>query len=113
MCSVPKVNIGGRQHARHLSTVGTDVDTPAAKRYLPRHMEGTMTVLRRPRAPIYLACIAVLLLAPAARAEVPSWLPRYDVDVQIATERQLVVVKERVTWTNPHPAPTNKIVFNA
>jgi hypothetical protein len=43
----------------------------------------------------------------------PPWLPRYDLDVQIETERQLVTVKERVTWTNAHQTPTNKIVFNA
>jgi hypothetical protein len=55
----------------------------------------------------------VLLLAPAVNAEVPSWLPRYDVDMVLDVERQQVVVKERVCWTNPHRTPTSKIVFNA
>src|SRR4029077_11217632 len=68
------------------------------------------------RLPALTACLslALLLLGPVAvRAEMPPWLPRYEVDVQIEVDRQLVIVKERVTWTNPHQAATNKVVFNA
>src|SRR2546423_14834592 len=62
---------------------------------------------------VCLACAAVLALVPAVRAEMPAWLPRYDVGVKIEVERHQVVVKERVCWTNPHQVPTSKIVFNA
>jgi hypothetical protein len=55
----------------------------------------------------------LLLPASAARGEVPPWLPRYDVDIQIAPQDHLVVVKECITWTNPHQVPTDRIVFNA
>jgi hypothetical protein len=57
--------------------------------------------------------MAVLLAADPARAAMPEWLPQYDLDIRIETEQHQVLVKERVTWTNPHQVPTNKIVFNA
>ncbi len=64
-------------------------------------------------SPVCLACAALLLLAPTARADTPSWLPRYDVGVLIDVDGHEVRVRQRVQWTNPHKTPTNKIVFNA
>jgi hypothetical protein len=58
---------------------------------------------------------AVLLLAASvtARAEkIPDWLPHYDLDIQLDTDRHVVTVAERVTWTNRHSRPANELVFN-
>jgi hypothetical protein len=55
----------------------------------------------------------VPLAAAPVRAEVPAWLPRYDLDVQIDVDHQQVHVRERVQWTNPSQTPTTKVVFNA
>ncbi len=47
-----------------------------------------------------------------AAYQAPSWLPRYELDVHIDVPAHYVYVKERVTWTNPHDRPAEKIVFN-
>jgi hypothetical protein len=74
-----------------------------------------LVLSRLPGARARLGCaLAVLLLAlPARAAEVPAWLPRYDLDIRLGVEEHLVTVRERVTWTNTQPHPTDKIVFNA
>jgi hypothetical protein len=59
------------------------------------------------------ALLALLLVPLCARAvEVPSWLPRYDLDIHLNVEQHQVSVRQRVTWTNRHPLPTGKVVFN-
>jgi hypothetical protein len=62
-----------------------------------------------------LTCAVVLHLfvVPASAAEVPSWLPRYDLDIRMDVAQHQVLVRERVTWTNYHQRPTRKLVFNA
>jgi hypothetical protein len=64
-------------------------------------------------SPVILTLLALLIRAPAARAEMPEWLPRYDLDVKIDVQEHQVTVKERVRWTNHSNLPTNRIVFNA
>src|SRR5580692_11332291 len=58
-----------------------------------------------------------LLLAPVwpspAFADMPSWLPRYDLDVRLDVAQHCVTVCERVTWTNHDPRPSSNLVFNA
>src|ERR1700733_7228561 len=56
---------------------------------------------RFPNRAVFLVCLAGLLAVPTVRADVPDWLPRYDLDVKIDVEGQCVVVKEQVRWTNP------------
>jgi Peptidase family M1 domain len=90
------------------------MDTPPLKGYLHRLAGGMHFMLCLfPRPPVCLACAAILLLASSARAEIPPWLPHYDVNVRIDVDCHQVLVGERVRWTNPHQTPTNKIVFNA
>src|SRR5262245_46687738 len=61
-----------------------------------------------------LAALALLLAtAPAAGAGLPPWLPRYDLDVDLDVAARQAKVCLRATWTNPHPAPTDRLVFNA
>jgi hypothetical protein len=67
------------------------------------------------------ALFAAILLAlgfpPAGQAEapppIPAWLPHYDLDIDLDVAKHLAHVRMVATWTNPHPAPTPKLVFNA
>jgi hypothetical protein len=63
----------------------------------------------------WFGCLVAFLIAglPARAAELPPWLPHYDLDIRLEVEQHQVLVRERVTWTNPHKRPTHKIVFNA
>lgn len=70
------------------------------------------------RWPVRAVFLAALLLAwlarggTAAAVEIPAYLPRYDLDVDLRVDEQRVVVRERVTWTNPSRTPTAHVVFN-
>jgi hypothetical protein len=58
---------------------------------------------------------ATMLLVSCAtlRADtIPDWLPHYDLDIQLDTDRHVVTVTQRVTWTNRHARPANELVFN-
>jgi hypothetical protein len=62
------------------------------------------------------ACLALLLWFCAARpavADIPAWLPRYELDMQMHLAEHNVQVRQRVTWTNRHQRPVNELVFNA
>jgi hypothetical protein len=48
-----------------------------------------------------------------APAPVPAWLPHYEVDIDLDVAGHTARVRQQATWTNPHPAPTRKLVFNA
>ena len=50
---------------------------------------------------------------PAGAREPPSWLPKYDLDIQVDTAQRVGQVTERVTWTNQSDQPVSEIVFNA
>src|SRR5262245_62025042 len=43
----------------------------------------------------------------------PTWLPRYDVDIRLDVAGHTAVVRQRVTWLNRHPLPADELVFNA
>ncbi len=56
----------------------------------------------------------VLALAPAStRADAPSPLPRYYLDIQLDTDQHVAVVRQRIVWTNCQARPANELIFNA
>lgn len=68
----------------------------------------------RPRIWCALAAFLLALLSPSvARADMPPWLPRYDLDIRLEVARHCTVVCERVTWTNHDARPSTSLVFNA
>jgi hypothetical protein len=46
-------------------------------------------------------------------AEMPAWLPRYEVDMDMDVAGHSVHVTMRATWTNPYTEPARELVFNA
>jgi len=46
-------------------------------------------------------------------AEVPAWLPKYDLDIQLGIDQHEAHVRERVTWHNRHEQVASELVFNA
>jgi hypothetical protein len=56
----------------------------------------------------------LLLLGPATASalDIPSWLPRYDLDIRLETDQHQAIVRERVTWTNRHKCSVSEIQFN-
>lgn len=51
--------------------------------------------------------------APQSQAkELPEWLPRYDVTMDLQLDQHQVKVHQRIRWTNRHQQPTDKLVFN-
>jgi hypothetical protein len=78
--------------------------------------EGKSVVRRRPfRVGAFWGVLALLLAAlpNTAAGEPPPWLPRYDVLVDLDVAGHTARVRLWATWTNPHPAPTRQLVFNA
>jgi hypothetical protein len=69
--------------------------------------------LNRLRTGLLGAFVLLLLRASPAVADVPSWLPQYDLDMKLDVAGHSLHVRERVTWTNRHDRPTEEIVFNA
>lgn len=57
--------------------------------------------------------MTLLAAAMPARADVPLWLPQYDLDIHLDVEQHVAVVHESVTFTNRHARPANNLVFNA
>lgn len=68
------------------------------------------------RIPTTLLMVIGCLIAPGATAKgplaIPKWLPRYDLDIQLNIKGHSANVRQRVTWINRHPQPTDKLVFN-
>src|SRR4051812_10245332 len=54
-----------------------------------------------------------LFAASAAPDALPEHLPRYDLAIEVDVEGHAVRVRQTATWTNPHPTPTDRVVFNA
>src|SRR5262249_8391546 len=71
----------------------------------------TMLLSRMSALPLLACCTWLAAVAPAA-ADIPPWLPRYDLDIQLDVDRHVAHVHQRVTWTNPHARPTDELVFN-
>jgi len=63
-----------------------------------------------------LALLGWLALLPssaaAAGAEIPPWLPRYDLNIRLDVAGHRAHVLERVTWTNRHQRPATELIFN-
>ncbi len=60
------------------------------------------------------AGLLLALLGPSlAFADIPSWLPHYDLSMRLKVAEHRVVVCERVTWTNHDARPAANLVFNA
>jgi hypothetical protein len=56
----------------------------------------------------------VLALAPGStRADAPSPLPRYYLDIQLDTDQHVAVVHQRIVWTNCFARPAQELTFNA
>ncbi len=51
--------------------------------------------------------------AGAANTAVPSWLPHYEVDIDLDVAGHQARVRQQATWTNPHTLPATQLVFNA
>jgi hypothetical protein len=62
-----------------------------------------------------LAAPLLLLLGAAAgrAADLPPWLPRYDVHMDLDLAGHQARVRMRATWTNRHRRPAKELVFNA
>src|SRR5690242_12989725 len=77
---------------------------------------GESRIMKIVASPLCRALFLVLALlgpaVPADAAEVPVWLPHYDLDIQLRVDEHRAIVHERVTWTNRHKRPAQTIVFN-
>jgi hypothetical protein len=62
---------------------------------------------------ILLVAGAMLHSMAASAAEIPPWLPKYDLDIRLDIEGHEAHVVEKVTWTNHHQRPASELVFNA
>ncbi len=58
------------------------------------------------------AAMLIAALATAAPA-LPAHLPRYRLGAEIDVAGARVTGRLEATWTNPHPTPTDRLVFNA
>ncbi|MCE9532942.1 MAG: BamA/TamA family outer membrane protein [Planctomycetes bacterium] len=62
-------------------------------------------------AAIVLASFTICL--PAARsADAPTWLPKYDVAINLDVAGHMVRVSQNVTWINRHQRAAKDVVFN-
>jgi hypothetical protein len=55
---------------------------------------------------------AVLMPGALRAAQIPEWLPRYDLDIQLDIANHLATCRQKVTWTNHHDKPATELVFN-
>ncbi len=65
-----------------------------------------------------LAVALALAMTPSAPAGPanggpPGRLPHYDLEIDLDVAGHQAHVRQWATWTNPHPAPTAQLVFNA
>ncbi len=64
------------------------------------------------RFPLLGIVFLALVPTPAAAAEPPPWLPRYDLNLRVDTQQRLVTARQRITWINRHQRPAKELVFN-
>jgi hypothetical protein len=61
-----------------------------------------------------LAALALLLVPAVTCAQaLPAHLPRYQVGIDLDVTGHKARVRMEATWINPHPDPTQQVVFNA
>jgi hypothetical protein len=48
----------------------------------------------------------------AQAIDVPAYLPRYDLRLDLDTDRHIVTLRERITWINPSNRPTRELQIN-
>ncbi len=66
---------------------------------------------------VWAAVIVLIAIAggrggPLRAAEAPSWLPHYDVGINLDVAGQKAAVTQYVTWVNRHERPADELVFN-
>ncbi len=64
----------------------------------------------------FLGIVAVAVLcaaAPAARADLPEWLPRYDLQFDLDVAKRELTGHMQATWSNHYQRPVRELVFNA
>src|SRR6266851_1546187 len=66
-----------------------------------------------PSVGVFAGVLILLLGTTSARADIPAWLPRYDLDIRLDTDQHWAHVRQRVTFTNRHERPAGELVFNA
>ena len=66
----------------------------------------------RKGVPLLLA-VVLLTAAGPARAALPSWLPRYDLEITLDLANHLVHTRQQITWTNCKKRSAADLVFNA
>src|SRR5437870_2903986 len=62
---------------------------------------------------VFAGLLVLLFGTTSARADIPAWLPRYDLDIRLDTDQHRAHVRQRVTFTNRHDRPARELVFNA
>ncbi len=61
---------------------------------------------------LFSVIVLLLSMGDVLAVEVPSHLPRYDLDLTIDTAKHTALLKQRVTWTNSTHTPANHLAFN-
>src|SRR5260370_40670409 len=77
------------------------------------NFEGSRMLGRRPIFQGLCGLLVLVLAAAPATADLPCWLPRYDLDIRLDLDQHLVHVRQLVTWTNRSERPAHELVFNA
>src|SRR5579884_1304606 len=72
-----------------------------------------MAFIRKHSASPLIALSLLLSCAPLQAADFPSWLPCYDVELDLDVAGRRVHAILKATWTNPTTTPTQELVFNA
>jgi hypothetical protein len=72
-----------------------------------------MTHNRKASVRLAVALTLVLGAVPARAANLPAWLPSYDITLDLDLAGHVAHVLQRATWTNPAQKPAHELVFNA
>jgi len=72
-----------------------------------------MAAIRRRGLPAFLGLLVLLFAEAPASADVPDWLPRYDLEIRLDVDQHWAHVRQTVTWQNRHERPAHELVFNA
>jgi len=73
----------------------------------------TKPAARLPRFRWIAICLLAFLVPNlATAAEIPTYLPKYDLDINLEVDNHVAHVRQRVAWTNRHQRPTKELRFN-